>query len=425
MLRVIADSKVKTIEYSAKGIDDSSRNFYIQKLIGNENGSNEVIFECDGTSCAASNGDKLSFSGQVPTQGKIMVDKDGEVYYLEPLVFDDYKCFPISESEFNCINKNEKINYKTNYYIEDLVDLAKEVDEGNDYSDVKIILARNLSFNNDSSYLNSNSTSYGDINKNGIIEGLKTELTIGKGMNPIGGLVGALGDSTIRNSYSHGSVQGVHNVGGLVGRNQGYIKNSYSTATVIGTDIHVGGLVGMIGCSDCNHSKFKIENCYSTGNVTARQEVGGLIGQNGASSENNRTKYTLIRNSFALGNVSGTNGMAGGLVGSNIMNIENTFVKGNVTGTTIGNILGNPENTTYTMNNSYSISTQVLTGTSNITGTTVTPTLLNTASWWRDTLNLGNSFKYEDGYCPLLYKIDEAGNVTNELVEGQVKTPIN
>ena len=60
----------------------------------------------------------------------------------------------------------------------------------------------------------------------------------------VGGLVGAVQDVSITNSYATGSVTGATYVGGLVGSAEyGSITNSYATGSVTGTSL-VGGLVG-------------------------------------------------------------------------------------------------------------------------------------------------------------------------------------
>lgn len=86
----------------------------------------------------------------------------------------------------------------------------------------------------------------------------------------IGGLVGA-NSGTVSNSYSTGSVTGKEGVGGLVGFNgeAGTVSNSYSTGSVIGYE-YVGGLVGA--------NSGPVSNSYATGSVTGTAKVGGLVG---------------------------------------------------------------------------------------------------------------------------------------------------
>ncbi|TVR15015.1 MAG: hypothetical protein EA391_11710, partial [Balneolaceae bacterium] len=76
-----------------------------------------------------------------------------------------------------------------------------------------------------------------------------------------GGLVG-WNNGTIRNSYTTGTVNGRMNTGGLVGinRGSGSVSNSHSTAAVHGSEA-VGGLVGT------NDTGRPITTSYATGDV--------------------------------------------------------------------------------------------------------------------------------------------------------------
>ncbi len=123
----------------------------------------------------------------------------------------------------------------------------------------------------------------------------------------VGGLVGRNG-GYILNCYSTGNVNGGCADGGLVGRNRGSISNCYSTGYVSG-DCYVGGLVGTNSGS--------ISNCYSTGDVNCVSNgVGGLVGGNGS--------YGDISNCYSSGDVNGDN-WVGGLVGWNHSDISNCF----------------------------------------------------------------------------------------------------
>ena len=97
-----------------------------------------------------------------------------------------------------------------------------------------------------------------------------------RGNENLGGLVGALRGTWIKNSYASGSVEGNRdNVGGLVGFNDGGgIDNSYSTGTVFNTDPYAfsrlqadednyGGLVGG------KNNRGVIINSYFTGKLNS------------------------------------------------------------------------------------------------------------------------------------------------------------
>ncbi|MHC4676450.1 MAG: GLUG motif-containing protein [Planctomycetota bacterium] len=96
----------------------------------------------------------------------------------------------------------------------------------------------------------------------------------------VGRLIGWTGAEGVKITDCYvegGSVSGgefVHHVGGLAGVVQGggSVVNCYSSATVSSTGYgYVGGLIGAIGLSTVSH-------CYSTGSVSGGGGVGGLMG---------------------------------------------------------------------------------------------------------------------------------------------------
>jgi len=96
-----------------------------------------------------------------------------------------------------------------------------------------------------------------------------------EGDENVGGLVG-FNPSTISGSYATGSVEGDENVGGLIGRNGDIISDSYATGTVEGGS-GVGGLVGQESSGDDEG----IIRCYSYNTVTGNSDVGGFCGKLG------------------------------------------------------------------------------------------------------------------------------------------------
>ncbi len=128
------------------------------------------------------------------------------------------------------------------------------------------------------------------------------------GTSKVGGLLGYCNNGDTRDSYALGSVSGTEEVGGLIGNN--YYAPAimcYADGNVTGTGTRVGGLVGYnVG------STAIILHSYAAGNVTGKDEVGGLVG---------RHYYPLISNCYARGNVSRSSGSTGtyfgGLFGQN------------------------------------------------------------------------------------------------------------
>ncbi len=98
------------------------------------------------------------------------------------------------------------------------------------------------------------------------------------------------------------------NTGGLIGstsnRNNVAIKNSYSTATIIGGE-YSGGLAGYVANrDDYGDGKLAIKNSYSTSDVTGDDEVGGLVG---------KVENGFVEDSFSTGSVSGSTNVGGSI----------------------------------------------------------------------------------------------------------------
>ncbi len=117
----------------------------------------------------------------------------------------------------------------------------------------------------------------GDMN--GVVRdsSANVRVTAGKG---VGGLVGLSTTGKIMNSRATGVVAGADNVGGLVGVNtDALVENCFATTEVQGTGRNVGGLVGF-------NSQSRVRNSFATGAVTGKEAVGGLIGRNNGSVRN-------------------------------------------------------------------------------------------------------------------------------------------
>ena len=117
----------------------------------------------------------------------------------------------------------------------------------------------------------------GDMN--GIVRDSSADMrvTAGKG---VGGLVGLNTTGKVLNSYATGVVNGADNVGGLVGVNtDALVENSFATTEVRGGGTNVGGLIGF-------NSQSRVRSSFATGPVTGKEAVGGLIGRNNGSVRN-------------------------------------------------------------------------------------------------------------------------------------------
>ncbi len=119
--------------------------------------------------------------------------------------------------------------------------------------------------------------------------------------------------ATASSCYATGDVTANDTVGGLVGSNPGEITESHFTGTVTGLYLLVGGLVG--------DNLGTITSSYANATVTGQNlRVGGLVGANGRGR---------IRDCYATGNVTGQDSV-GGLAGSNQGSIVSCYCEADV-----------------------------------------------------------------------------------------------
>jgi len=166
-----------------------------------------------------------------------------------------------------------------------------------------------------------------------------------RGNSYVGGLVGYNNNSTLYNCTSSGYVNGMQNLGGIVGYNafNSVISNCHS-----GVELHGASFIG--GIAGFNHSASKIINSYGTGIVQGDSHLGGLVGYNNASSS--------LSNCFSNSWVAGKNMYLGGLAGfNNASAIDNCYSNSLVQGQDIntnymGGLVGYNQNSKIA--NSYS-----------------------------------------------------------------------
>lgn len=138
--------------------------------------------------------------------------------------------------------------------------------------------------------------------KNLAVSGANINVTNG---GHVGVIAGINSGGTIENCYAiNGTINttGGDGIGGIVGttENSGILRKCFSSIEVAAGS-QTGGLVG-------NHWAGQIINCYATGKISGTEKVGGLVGYNNSLGS--------ITNSYSTGIVSGTNNF-GGLVGNN------------------------------------------------------------------------------------------------------------
>lgn len=122
-----------------------------------------------------------------------------------------------------------------------------------------------------------------------------------QGLEDVGGLIGRATNATIGESYATGSVNGNVNIGGLVGFYSGSttVSESYATGAFEALDRSAGGAFGYFSGT--------AEDVYARGAVTGPASVGGFAGETQGS--------WTIRNAYATGALSATPGPAYGFIG--------------------------------------------------------------------------------------------------------------
>jgi hypothetical protein len=151
----------------------------------------------------------------------------------------------------------------------------------------------------------------GDVTGKQYIGGL-----VGKNMNHIGTVGYVSGLINITTSYATGKVTGANTAGGLVGWNkEGNITMCYATGEVFSTGEYINGKLDCTGGLVGRHTG-EITLSYAIGNVTGRNNVGGLVGYSDVIIKDfgSTTIVGSIHNSYATGNISGVNRI-GGLIG--------------------------------------------------------------------------------------------------------------
>ena len=96
------------------------------------------------------------------------------------------------------------------------------------------------------------------------------------GRNNVGGLVGNTDSSTINSSYATGTVSGKDYVGGLAGYTyDGEVSDSFASGSVAASGNFAGGLLGYTEWD----GGMQIRDCYALGSVKGVNNVGGFVGR--------------------------------------------------------------------------------------------------------------------------------------------------
>jgi len=213
---------------------------------------------------------------------------------------------------------------------------------------------------------------------------------------------------TIDNCYATGSVNGRWQVGGLIA-SSGEDGNTPNIIKNSYSQCNVTSSYWVGGGLISESRNDTITNCYSTGTVTAQGActyVGGLMG----------TSSSTVNNCYSSSPVTaGTGENIGGLIGENSGIISNCYSTGfvNSTGPKVGGLVGGNTNSG-TVNNSYSVG--AVTGTTNTGGlvgyNTGTPAVNVTNSFW-DTETSGQAAGPGGGTGKTTEEMKTVGTFTN------------
>ncbi len=441
ILNVIEQSKIKAYEQSSNSISDAAK--FKQNSEFYENGEFTSDYSFAGGNYADKS-EKLPFKGDTPYSGMLHLNKSGETalaflfkdnknYYCVTKNYNDKKSsgtkiktgndcsitLPeglVLSAEMDEIEEFVQVDdpnpgvicgdeKEENYSgvnechiksVEDFVELSVLVNSGKDFNGKNVVLDNDIDFNNDLSYINPNSTNFGDFNEDGVTESIKKEVSESYGFQPIGNntknFKGVfLGNNNkIKGIYINRTEQ---DYVGLFGFVSGNIKNvSIESANVKGKN-YVGTLAGKL--SGINSNGFTVNNLNVSGsgsigsifgdapkvlsiyaenvNVKGDTSVGGIIGNGGYSKYSDSViiknstvtgttntkmisggQYGSVKNYLAVNvtnsNVSG-NSYVGGVYGAartlSYVTIDNVNVKGD---TSVGGIVGNVGSSKYTSN---------------------------------------------------------------------------
>ena len=278
--------------------------------------------------------------------------------------------------------------------IEDLVAFSKEVNEKR-MKNKYIELEKSLDFEKESSYVDSKSKEYGDINNDGKIEELKEELLSGEGFTPIGnnkshkfsgfflgkgfeinniyqnsktiaGLFGYVGNATISDlSISGKLISNKGSAGGIIAVNNDYtatvnILNCSNKCDIIANLVtQYNGVGGIVGGGDSTSSNLNIINCYNEGTITLNKVESSYhpaVGAGGIIGSYRSIKVLNIHNSYNAGEIISTvdgAGILGGTWAEGKINIVNCCNYGKISAGTVYNISNTSANTSTSINNCY------------------------------------------------------------------------
>ena len=305
------------------------------------------------------------------------------------------KYFTISSNEEEVVVEDDEDNTTQTLeinYIEDLIDLSNNIINGNTYEGTKVVLKKALDFNEDSSYRNAASTTYGDYNEDETINTIKEECTTGKGFKGIGQFNSYSSDiyfsgvfdgdgNEIRNIYMNDSqtnkslfgyvnnakIKNLGITGEIKHNNYGYtagfiticknitIYNCYNKATIVGS--RTAGIINGSNCS--SEGKIIIKKCYNEGELLDNGEKGGIA----VDCENEEMIIDSCYNNGKLASSGYTGGIYGGYRKPKKLSIKNSYNNSDIEGTNkVGGIIGDARSCNLEVTNCYNLGNMICNG---------------------------------------------------------------
>ena len=246
--------------------------------------------------------------------------------------------------EINSIEDLVDLSYKVNGIVVDKDGALTYTNTRNSFTNKYIILTKDLNFKLPLSYEDSTRKDYGDINGNGMVEELLTELTTGTGWIPIGG--NGQNDSGILNGYFNGNNNSIINLYINNSSEKSYVALIGKTNSAIIEDINIkcdiycnstyaAGVVG--------YGNKQIENCSFEGKIentkeNIRSTTAGIVAYSNVDSIIEKCKCKgKIKGRFNVGGILGS----GNAKIFNCYNESVLFAESNDSYSAIGGIAAN------------------------------------------------------------------------------------
>ncbi len=151
------------------------------------------------------------------------------------------------------------------------------------------------------------------------VENVTSNVTI-NGRGGTGGLFGEISFANLKNCINLGDVQASgFGAGGITsGAYYSTFTNCGNEGNVTSKAYYVGGIVGTV--TVYRDYADGITDCYNTGDITAKDNVGGIVGNYATYSKSSKNPISYIKNVYNSGNVTATGTLkttvAGGIAGS-------------------------------------------------------------------------------------------------------------